>query len=469
MWTGLFHRDDERVLARVKLSGCSLSRVGVRGIVRGEYMLSIDICVLSIFLSFETFRLADELWRMRILRKNIFKIVSLIGIFLTFLLLHAIYRDYYKLKYNVLSREVIDNKYNHGIQDVISKSGQDITQMERSKSNDDLNTFVSNEDIFIKNDEKLSHYDNANINTTVHNRTIVKPLEFFQMHKKKRINLTKITSNPITSRKTDDEIRSNNVTHFNHPVCYTNKFDEIELLMLITSHPLSFDRRDAIRQTWASISESNRSKVRHLFVLGAVGNVTNTNRTIEMENVIYGDIIQGNFTDTYTNLTLKTLLSLKWALRYCNNTKYVIKVDDDVWLNVPKLLNLLLVEGHRLENAVGGLVISSFNNKTHGQRKTSAMTNVYPPFCSGTAYVTTMTTVRHIVNISLKVPLFHLEDVYIGLCLKALHFNVINFDGFNKHKVPLNSCVYKKRIITGHWVSPDEMFVIWRRPVHHRC
>ncbi len=55
----------------------------------------------------------------------------------------------------------------------------------------------------------------------------------------------------------------------------------------------------------------------------------------------YGDLVQENFIDSYRNLTLKTLMGIRWASIHCSNAKFVVKIDDDVIINPFYLLNYL--------------------------------------------------------------------------------------------------------------------------------
>ena len=43
------------------------------------------------------------------------------------------------------------------------------------------------------------------------------------------------------------------------------------------------------------------------------------------------------FQDIYYNLTLKTVMGLKWTSIYCNQAKYIMKTDDDIFVNIPLL------------------------------------------------------------------------------------------------------------------------------------
>lgn len=50
------------------------------------------------------------------------------------------------------------------------------------------------------------------------------------------------------------------------------------------------------------------------------------------ENLKYKDLIIKNFIDSYYNLTITSLILLKWVEYNCKYIRYVVKVDDDVYL-----------------------------------------------------------------------------------------------------------------------------------------
>ena len=53
------------------------------------------------------------------------------------------------------------------------------------------------------------------------------------------------------------------------------------------------------------------------------------------------DIILEDFHDPYLNLPLKTTFLLKWMAASCSNSKFVFKVDDDVFVNPERLWSSL--------------------------------------------------------------------------------------------------------------------------------
>lgn len=110
------------------------------------------------------------------------------------------------------------------------------------------------------------------------------------------------------------------------------------LLILITSAPTNHDRRLAIRQTWGHYA--SRRDIALAFVLG-VTDIISIENMLDAEFNMYNDIIRGRFIDTYDNLTLKTMTMLEWIETHCSRAEYVLKTDDDMFINVPRLLSFI--------------------------------------------------------------------------------------------------------------------------------
>nr|KAG5705853.1 hypothetical protein BaRGS_030743 [Batillaria attramentaria] len=140
---------------------------------------------------------------------------------------------------------------------------------------------------------------------------------------------------------------------------------------------------------------------------------------------MYGDIVMHDFVDSYSNLTLKTMSGLRWAVRICGHARFFLKADDDMWINIPSLLNTLNREEAALQTAVGGSCsqsarpIRNRNSKWFASVKAYPQ-STYPGFCSGTAYVSSLNVARHVISVSPNVPFFYLEDVYLALCIQSL-------------------------------------------------
>ncbi|NXW12096.1 B3GT4 galactosyltransferase, partial [Fregetta grallaria] len=57
-------------------------------------------------------------------------------------------------------------------------------------------------------------------------------------------------------------------------------------------------------------------------------------------------LLQGDFADAYANLNRKTLLLLRWAAARCPAVPFLLKADDDVFVNLPALTSYLMTFRH---------------------------------------------------------------------------------------------------------------------------
>ncbi|XP_055617590.1 uncharacterized protein LOC129762973 isoform X2 [Toxorhynchites rutilus septentrionalis] len=130
--------------------------------------------------------------------------------------------------------------------------------------------------------------------------------------------------------------------HFEDPssiknIC-PNKGSDINLLILITSAPTHREQRLSIRQSWGHYGI--RRDISIGFVLGRTQDQRIEDQ-LAAENYMYSDLIRGNSIDSYRNLTLKTISLLEWTSTNCPNATYLLKTDDDMFINVPKLLHFI--------------------------------------------------------------------------------------------------------------------------------
>ena len=93
-----------------------------------------------------------------------------------------------------------------------------------------------------------------------------------------------------------------------------------EMIMMITSSLDGFERRQAIRDTWASVSKNNTAHVRYVFLLGTTGD-RKVSDDVRAESSRYQDMLVSDFVDAYANLTYKTMVGLHWIVRHCGHIK----------------------------------------------------------------------------------------------------------------------------------------------------
>lgn len=115
------------------------------------------------------------------------------------------------------------------------------------------------------------------------------------------------------------------------------------IFVAIVSAPSYFDRRISVRQTWLAhfqnqkINGSQMTLVGYGFVIGLVKD-DKIQMQIEKENKKYGDILQIDIIDDYFNLTLKSVSIVNWLNKYCQQVDFVLKADDDTFVNVRNLI-----------------------------------------------------------------------------------------------------------------------------------
>lgn len=57
--------------------------------------------------------------------------------------------------------------------------------------------------------------------------------------------------------------------------------------------------------------------------------------------------------DSYFNLTLKTVMGLKWKAMFCPQAKIWMKTDDDIFVNLPYLHKAMTEEGNFRGHIIG--------------------------------------------------------------------------------------------------------------------
>lgn len=235
----------------------------------------------------------------------------------------------------------------------------------------------------------------------------------------------------------------------------------IFLMVIICSAPPNFEARSAVRESWGLERNISDSAVRVYFLLGQTVNST-MQRKIEMEQELYKDIIQESFIDTYNNLTLKSLMLLKLVKNECRNSvSYVMKTDDDMFVNLVQLVKTLLVRNTTRRVLFGNLIchakpIRDFYDKWYAPEYMYAG-KVYPNYLSGTGYVMSADVPEILFETALHTPLLHLEDVYLtGICAKLSHVRPSHNTDFHYKKVKFDPCEYRT-LITAHYVKPMEM------------
>ena len=248
----------------------------------------------------------------------------------------------------------------------------------------------------------------------------------------------------------------------------------VTLLICINMKRNGFNQRSVIRETWGSYGELLNETVKLAFILGSPKAKENPKiqKQILDEADRYHDIVQGKFIDDYHNVTLKVLSLLHWVNDMCSFVDYIIKTDDDVYVNIPLLISLLrnTSQAHPGQNFMIGhshkrvTVIKNPKSKWYAPPNEYNKTH-YPTYLGGFSYAMTRPTAISIKEAAYSTSFFWLEDVYItGIISKLANITLYHDNRFSWKKPNISrGDFYQGRVISGSALSIKEI-----RQVHEK-
>ena len=218
-------------------------------------------------------------------------------------------------------------------------------------------------------------------------------------------------------------------------ICSREPDDDIMLLVLLVHSAVdNRAQRDSIRNTWASTTHRFTGvRISLVFLIGIDPDQRLMTNVLNEGNA-YKDLVILDMMDTYRNLSLKSLLGLHWVTEFCEESKFVLKLDDDVYVDLQNIIKLLdarfisdeiynakrdiynkenIINNH-LSNSnqsipfvVGHGLVGSVNRNSRVMRYGLWSLNYklhpeefYPDYCSGNMYLMNRTVVKLLLQTS---------------------------------------------------------------------
>lgn len=173
-------------------------------------------------------------------------------------------------------------------------------------------------------------------------------------------------------------------------------------------------------------------KIKHLFAIGTQGLDPSVLSEIKSEQKVYNDLLLlADLKDSYFNLTLKLVESIKKLERTTPKFKYLLKVDDDTYVKLDLLSESLIHYETKLKamkkrhESLNNLQLywGYFNGrstiKTGGkwQEKDFNLCDRYLPYALGGGYVLSKDLVTYIAANGDTLNLYKSEDISVGTWL----------------------------------------------------
>ncbi|CAL4121747.1 unnamed protein product [Meganyctiphanes norvegica] len=235
--------------------------------------------------------------------------------------------------------------------------------------------------------------------------------------------------------------------------------DPVKLLVTVASAPQHLHQRAAIRDTWGNANLLQLLQVKLVFLLANPYD-SRVQTQVTEESRSYGDILQEDFKDSYLNLTLKTVMGLKWAHQHCPQAQFFMKTDDDMYVNLPHLLDYLGEE--KRQRWVGGCIKQRKAFLPVNAPAGMPMPQAHPDFVAGAGYVISGDIVAPLYSSSLRRRIIPVEDVYVtGHLAATVGAHPPHHDErFSCGELVPHDCLMVQ-LFTGHKISPTRMKQIW--------
>ncbi|XP_046378855.2 beta-1,3-galactosyltransferase 5-like [Haliotis rufescens] len=235
----------------------------------------------------------------------------------------------------------------------------------------------------------------------------------------------------------------------------------------VISRASNFHQRHAIRHTWGSVVR--RTPARNVCLIFLVGLChPSVQVLLEAEHKQYGDVVQVNADDTYQNLVWKSVALLKWTAEFCTSFSFLLKIDDDVFVNLEQLFNTL-----DMFESVPRFIMGQINRRSQPKRRSMSKYYVsrndypddfYPTYVAGAAYVISGLLTRDLLEVIPNSPLVHVEDIFInGICAQRVGALLVGDCGFSTRHVKLEHILWYPDRLTFHGYTPSGMKELWKQ------
>ncbi|XP_065581165.1 beta-1,3-galactosyltransferase brn-like isoform X2 [Artemia franciscana] len=293
--------------------------------------------------------------------------------------------------------------------------------------------------------------------------TKLREVPFSKYLEKMDLSVYKTVESLIRNEKTDLLPCCSLHLNYTKTPCVLNQ--KPELVIIVKSAVENLARRNAIRDTWGRDSSLDLI-VRTVFVLGNKSDNNQSQSDARRENIEHGDIIFGDFEDTYFNCTLKTLVGVRWATEQCDDAPFYFFVDDDVLVLLKNLKEVM--SAHKdAKNLYLGYVFNSWPIRQKFSKWYISVDEYpydrWPPYATAGFYLLNLRTLKTFYYASNYVQLHRFDDIYLSFLALHTFIAPVHCDGMHfRRKSYYFSDEYKNVVASHGFGNPYEMRSFWK-------
>ncbi|CAJ0932169.1 unnamed protein product, partial [Mesorhabditis belari] len=206
---------------------------------------------------------------------------------------------------------------------------------------------------------------------------------------------------------------------------------ETQTVIIVHSSVANFERREVIRKTYGEEKYRKKYGYEVIFVTGRKAENVLFDKWIHEESNQHEDILQGDFIDSYENITIKGLLWLRYVSVSCPWSSFVLHLDDDIIFDVNQIF-MQLIDFKLDDNSVICLTTTYQSGEIVRDPKarwfvsyTAFSEDTYPAYCAGAAYLLLAERLPGIIREITKYEYIPIDDVVItGIARKRLDLNI---------------------------------------------
>ncbi|KOC60281.1 Beta-1,3-galactosyltransferase brn [Habropoda laboriosa] len=258
--------------------------------------------------------------------------------------------------------------------------------------------------------------------------------------------------------------------------CIDTAYNTFRVVYVVKSAIENFERRLTIRNSWGFENRFFDVPARTIFMLGVHPHDDELQARVKIEAAKYKDVIQADFIDSYYNNTIKTMMSFKWLVKHCPNSKFYMFVDDDIYVSVKNVLRFVrnpanypdyLKEPKKFEDVrlFAGFVFVSSPHRHKSSKWYVPLSeypyHLWPPYISAGAYILSKEAFLDMYYTSFYTKHFRLDDIFLGLVAKKAHIEPFHCEEFHFRKKDYTKFNYKYVVTSHGYGNPNELLNVW--------